>query len=69
MGEGVFQFVAAAAHVAIIGDQFDAITLPHVIAGFAGGLLIEPDLARHDGPLRLGTGFAQPAIHQRLVKT
>ena len=41
----------------------------HRLTAFCGDAPVDPDLARHDGALRLFTTLAQPALDQRLIQS
>ncbi len=69
MLQGVFEFVAASGNVTIPAEQFDRVTVADPIAGFFGGVPVDPDLSGHDGTLGLRTGFAKTAVHQGLIDT
>lgn len=66
--QGMLQFVAAPGHEPFRGDQFQVGIGGGGIAGFAGGLPIDPDLPGEDGGLGLGTGRAEAALDKALVQ-
>jgi hypothetical protein len=68
MVKGVFELVAAPAHIFFPADQLDDVRVFQLITRLSRGLSVDADLAGHDGPLGPGPGFAKTAIHERLIK-
>jgi hypothetical protein len=69
MGEGMFEFVTAAADEFLAAVQLHLVARTHRITGLMGQLLVDPDLPGEDGAARLFPAFAQPALHERLIET
>src|SRR5262249_54880237 len=69
MAEGVFQFSPAAADVFFAGAQGHFVVRTHRIAGLVRRLLIDLDLASHDGALGLLAALAQALFDKGDVQT
>ena len=69
MVEGVFELEAAAADVFFLGEQNDLVAGFDGVAGFAGGLVVDFDLAGHDGALGFLAALAEAAFNHRLIQT
>jgi hypothetical protein len=68
MAQGVFELMPAAADIFVAGCDLQNIPIPYPIAGFAGGLAVDPDLPGHDGTLRLLAALRQAALVQGDIK-
>ncbi len=66
--EGVLEFMAAPGNEPFRGDQFQMGIGGGGIAGFAGGLPIDPDLTGEDGGLGLGACGAEATFDEALVQ-
>ena len=69
MGEPMFKLVAATTDEFIPGIYREFVRWTNRVAWFAGGLLVDPDLAGHDGAFGLFTAFTESTLHQRLVQS
>ena len=69
MNEGVFEFVAAAADVFFRRDQNNFVRGPDGVAGLAGGMAVDADLAGEDGAFGAFAAVAEAAFNERLIKS
>ena len=67
--QGGLELVAAAADVAVAGDQFDRVLGTDLAAGFVGGVAGDPDLAGEDRALRLLAALAESAVDEQLIES
>jgi len=66
--EGVIELVSTAADESLGARKFHCIRGFDSIAGFAGHLAIDPNLAGHDGTLGLLAALTEPAFHEDLIQ-
>lgn len=66
--ESVFELVTAPADVFFRSNQPELIAGFDRVAGFGGEVVVDPDLAGHDGAFGFFAAFAQAAIHQFLIQ-
>jgi hypothetical protein len=68
MAQGVFQLVAAAAHVFLVRVQGELVTGFDGVAGFVRGLGVDADLTGKNGAFGAFAAFAKAAFNQGLVE-
>ena len=68
MPKCVLQFMAAAADKSFEGDEVKLVLPSYYIAGFAGELVVEENLAGHNSPFGFLTALTNSALHKRLIK-
>jgi hypothetical protein len=66
--QGVFQLKTAPADVTLWSCQLKTVGQPHLIAGLASALLVDPHLAGENRPLGLFPAWTQASIHQRPIQ-
>lgn len=65
----VLKFVAAATDESVRRGEDELIGIADRVAGFACGLIVDENLASHDGAFGLLPAFTDAAIHQCLIQT
>ena len=68
MSQRVFELVAAAADVFFAGVEGEGVVRLDGVAGFAGGLGVDADLAGEDGAFGAFAAFAEAAFDQCLIE-
>ena len=65
--QGVFELQPAAADEPIVSDQNKCVLVSNRFTRLAGGMIVDPNLAGHDGALGFLAALAQAALHQRHI--